>query len=93
MIKINDEFSFEQVAYSWELYQRVPSDHHKSKGGYKIKTTYYPTLEMMLLNAVDKSLDSCTELQEILDKIITAKKEIKESIKQYELLRKSKPVD
>ena len=67
MIKLNDRFEFERTKYNWELhewYDGIARDGHARR--YK-RTTYYPTLEKVIKEMIDRRAGDCESLEEIIE--------------------------
>ena len=90
MVKINDDFSVSHDPYNWTLIHF--RDAVNKTTGEKCKRefpTYYPTLEKTCTAFIDKSCKGAKSVEEVLDTIARAKKEVavmcegikKESIK------------
>lgn len=77
MIKINDDFSVTHDQHNWTLIQF--RDAVNKTSGEKCKReypTYYPTLEKVCIAFLDKTCKGTKSVEEVLDTITRAKKEI-----------------
>jgi len=90
MIKINKDFSVSHDPYNWTLVQFRDAVNKVTGEKYrKEHPTYYPTLEKTCVAFIDKSCKEAKDIDNVLDTIAQAKKEItimcegikKESIK------------
>ena len=77
MVKINNDFSISHDPHNWTLIQF--RDAVNKSTGEKCKReypTYYPTLAKACTAFVDKSCKDAKSVEEVLDTITKAKKEV-----------------
>lgn len=77
MVKLNDDFSVSHDQHNWTLIQF--RDAISKATGEKCKReypTYYPTLAKACAAFVDKSCKDTKSIEEVLDTIARAKKEV-----------------
>ena len=69
MIKINDQFSNNRYAHGWELHHTTLSKDKNGNPKNLIKITFYPTIQKVLNEVINRSAGDCNELKEISAKI------------------------
>lgn len=83
MIKVNDEFSFEQDKYCWKLVQRIRTTDKKNKNKETIteRTTYPGSLEQVLVAILERSQSDATDVLQLISELQRTKLDIKKVIK------------
>jgi len=81
-VKINDEFEITWDGYSWRVSRTVSVKKRGGGDGTKKIYTWHPSIEMACVSILENQIEKCESLQEVIDTIREAKKEILESYEQ-----------
>ncbi len=83
MIKVNDEFSFEQDTHCWKLIQQVRTLDKKNgnKPTIRERTTYPGSFEQVLVAILERSQTKATGVAELLAELRQSKRDIREVIR------------
>ena len=83
MIKVNDEFSFEQVTHCWRLVHRLRTTDKKNKNKETIteRVTYPGSLEQVLVAILERTQYDATDVLQLKDELQQTKSDIKKVVK------------
>jgi len=77
-IKYNDRFEFTRDKYQWILTEWKDGVSRKTKKPIRAKrTTYHGNIEQICNTIIDRSLDACEDLQELMDHLKRTRSQLK----------------
>lgn len=83
MIKINKDFEIERYNHGWKLVQWFDGVNPKTQEPTRnSKNTYYPTVEQVCNQVLERSIGGCSDIEQVLESILVAKAEIQDTISE-----------